>query len=154
MIKIIIGDLLGAKEDIIVHQVNCQSKMNSGIAKQIREKYPQAYDDYMRVNDKPSKLGHVKLTMIKNKDGCKYIANLFGQERYGYDGKRYTNYEAIYSGLEYIKNIAQKHNKSIAIPFKIGSDRGGADWRIIEKMIEVIFEDYEVTLYKLGSNHD
>ena len=37
MIKIIDGDLLNSEADIICHQVNCQGKMNSGVAKQIRE---------------------------------------------------------------------------------------------------------------------
>ena len=44
------GDLLVAQEelnlDIICHQVNCQGKMNSGIAKQIREKWPVVYKKY------------------------------------------------------------------------------------------------------------
>lgn len=149
MIKVVSGDLLTAEEDIIVHQVNCQSKMNSGVAKQIREKYPQAYEEYMKLKNKPSKLGEVWITMIKNEHECKYIAHLFGQLNYGYDGKRYTNYEALYSGLEYVKNQAKQFNKTVAIPYKIGSDRGGADWDIVYKMIESIFKDYEVTLYKL-----
>ena len=32
--------------DVICHQVNCQGKMASGIAKQIRNTYPQVYDAY------------------------------------------------------------------------------------------------------------
>lgn len=150
MIKLVVGDLLMASEDIIVHQVNCRGKFGSGIALQIKNRFPKAYEDYMSLmtenKDNEAMLGQVYVSVINND---KYIAHLFGQFNYGYDGKRYTNYEALYNGLEYVKDQAQQHNKSIAIPYKIGSDRGGADWDIVYKMIEKIFGDYEVTLYKL-----
>jgi O-acetyl-ADP-ribose deacetylase (regulator of RNase III) len=153
MINYVVGDLLEAKEDIIVHQVNCQGKMGSGIALQIKNKFPSAYDDYMTLfktkKSRPDLLGDVRITMIKDESKCKYIVHLFGQEYYGYDGKRYTNYEALYKGLQYIKDQANGHKKTVAIPYKIGSDRGGADWEIVLKMIEKIFEDYSVTIYKL-----
>lgn len=48
MIKHIKGNLLDLAEkgkfDIIVHGCNCQNTMGSGIAKEIRERYPDAYD--------------------------------------------------------------------------------------------------------------
>lgn len=43
-IKFIEGNLLDSTTDIICHQVNCQGKMSSGVAKAIREKYPKVYD--------------------------------------------------------------------------------------------------------------
>ena len=46
MIKVVKGNLLDATEAIIAHQVNCQKKMNSGVAKAIREKYPIVFDIY------------------------------------------------------------------------------------------------------------
>ena len=47
MIAIINGNLLDSNCDYICHQVNCQGKMNSGIAKSIREKWPVVYANYM-----------------------------------------------------------------------------------------------------------
>lgn len=41
--EVIDENLLDAKNGIICHQVNCQGKMNSGVAKAIREKYPRVY---------------------------------------------------------------------------------------------------------------
>jgi O-acetyl-ADP-ribose deacetylase (regulator of RNase III) len=156
MINYMVGDLLSAKEDIIVHQVNCQGKMGSGIALQIKNKFPSAYNDYMSLfkpkRSRPELLGDVRISMIKDEKTCKYIAHLFGQEFYGYDGKRYTNYDSLYKGLQYVKDQANQFNKSVAIPYKIGSDRGGADWDIVLKMIEKIFDDYSVTIYKLEEN--
>ena len=43
----VIGNLLESDCDYICHQVNCQGKMNSGIAKSIRDKWPVVYNNYM-----------------------------------------------------------------------------------------------------------
>lgn len=140
MIEVVKGNLLEAEEDILVHQVNCQSKMASGVALAIRKKYPIVYNDYMEFCNKHSKkedlLGKVLVSKVEED---KFVANLFGQLNYGYDGKRYTSYDALYEGLSYIKEKAQQSNKSVAMPFKIGSDRGGASWYVVYAMIEDIF---------------
>jgi O-acetyl-ADP-ribose deacetylase (regulator of RNase III) len=151
-VEIVVGDLLDAKEDIIAHQVNSMRKMNSGVAKQIRNKYPSAYTDYMNMteNKKPHEL--LGKLIISNAGGNKYVAHLFGQLNYGYDGKRYTSYDALYDSLKQLKEQAKKANKTVAIPKLLGSDRGGADWDIVYKMIEKIFEDYKATIYKLEEN--
>ena len=56
------------------------------------------------------------------------------------DGKRYTSYDAFYNCLIHIRDFCEKNaiNK-IALPYKIGSDRGGADWNVIYSMIESVF---------------
>lgn len=152
MIKVVVGDLLEAAEDIIAHQVNCQRKMNSGVAKQIRNKYPSAYDDYMSLtlNEMPEALlGRIIVSRVSTD---KFVVHLFGQLAYGYDGKRYTRYDALYDSLSQLKSEAQAAGLSVAIPWKLGSDRGGADWDIVYKMIEKIFDDYEITIYKMEEN--
>lgn len=149
MIKTVVGNLLDAEENVIVHQVNCQGKMASGIAKQIREKHPNVYEQYMKLfnENTPDKLiGKTQAVSINN---GRYVINLFSQLNYGYDGKRYTSYDAIFDGLKHIKTVAVENNLSIAIPYKLGSDRGGADWDVVYKMIEKIFGNYDVTIYKL-----
>ena len=40
MVNYVKGNLLESDCDYICHQVNCQGVMNSGIARQIREKWP------------------------------------------------------------------------------------------------------------------
>lgn len=157
MIKIVKGDITKASEDIIVHQVNCQGKMASGVAKSIRKAFPKAYDAYMELynkvvndtGDSGQLLGHAQVVQVENSDfGSKFVVNLFGQEFYGYDGQRYTSYDALYDGLSYVAKHAKKAGKSVAIPYKIGSVRGGADWDIVYIMIEKIFQNYDVTLYE------
>jgi len=63
MLKKIKGDLLAMGEagefDVIVHGCNCFNTMGAGIARQIREKYPQAYQaDLETVAGDYNKLGN------------------------------------------------------------------------------------------------
>lgn len=146
MIEIIEGDLLQSDANLILHQVNCQGKMNSGIAKQIRNRYPQVYEDYMRhYNSKVELFGKISTTEINNNQ---YIVNMFSQFNYGYDGQRYTNYEAIYTCLEKVSKLANERGYTVAIPYKIGSDRGGANWNIIYTMINELFNKEQIKIYK------
>jgi O-acetyl-ADP-ribose deacetylase (regulator of RNase III) len=78
----------------------------------------------------------------------KHVANLFGQYDYG-RGKQYTDYESLRSALFGLVKIAEEFNKSIAIPYGIGCGLAGGDWKEIYKIIEEVFEDYDVTIYKL-----
>lgn len=153
MIKIVYGDLLQAKEDIIGHQVNCQGKMNSGVAKSIRQKHPEAYKSYMEITDSYRENESLALLLggsqIVPVSGDRYVANLFGQFNYGYDGAKYTNEESLYEALSELRLHAENFELSVALPYMIGCDRGGADWKVVENDILQAFEGYEVTLYKL-----
>lgn len=148
-VKIINGNLLDATEDIICHQVNCQGVMGSGVAKAIREKWPEVYriyHEHCRDCDGSELMGTVCWTAIEN--GDRVVANMFAQNLYGYDGNRYTSYDAFYKCLEDIKK-SSFYIHSIAFPYKIGSDRGGASWDVIYAMICDVLGDRDVTIYRL-----
>ncbi|WP_297419058.1 macro domain-containing protein [Clostridium sp.] len=157
MINIIEGNILNAKEDIICQQVNCQGVMGAGLAKQIKNKYPKVYENYRHIcqdykNNKKSLLGQVIFGIQTNDN--KIIANLCGQDKYGRD-KQYTNYSALRKSLNEIYNSVTNVNstlkgKSIAIPYGIGCGLAGGNWDVVYKMIEDIFKDYDVTIYKLS----
>ena len=148
------GNLLEAPEFYKVHQVNCQGVMGSGIAKTIKEKYQTVYLEYNNfcAFNKPSHrlLGESQCCNISNG----VIVNLFGQDIYGNDKQRYTDYESFYNALENLKHkiMFSINPKEIAFPYKIGSDRGGADCNVILAMINSVFEntDIKVTIYKLN----
>lgn len=74
----------------------------------------------------------------------KIIANMFSQKE-NFD----TDYLNMDIALTYIKEFAQKNNLSIAIPYGIGSGIARGDWNKVYKIIEEVFSDYDVTLYKL-----
>ena len=41
------GDMFSSTANILCHQVNCMGRMGSGIAKTVREKFPNVYEAYM-----------------------------------------------------------------------------------------------------------
>ena len=148
------GDLLKALDDgkiaYAVHQVNCQGRMGSGIAKSIRAKYPVVYDNYMA---KVQLLGDIQICAVYKdfyetlQHPC--VVNFFSQFNYGYDGCRYTSYDAFWECLNRLKNGLQKGSR-IGFPKNIGCGLGGANWNVIEKMIEeVLGKDFTVYIYEL-----
>ena len=143
------GNLLDAQTDVIAHQVNCQSTMGSGVAKQIRNKWPRVYDSYATycyeyIAGTHELLGECQLVQINDNQ---YVANLFGQNYYGTDGKRYTSYDAIYEALTSLRQQMIEDNlKSLAIPFRMSCDRGGADWKVLIAMLYSIFEETDITI--------
>ena len=156
-IEIIKGDLLEGfargEVDIIGHVVNCQSKMNSGIAKTIREKYPQVYDRYMMMSSRSSPeglLGYAQF-IYTDMEPDKGVYNLFAQLHYGYDGKKYLNYGALGSCLNEVKDFLHNNGLlSVGFPYNMGSDRAGGDWDIVLEMIDFYFKNRNVKIYKLS----
>jgi O-acetyl-ADP-ribose deacetylase (regulator of RNase III) len=142
------GNLLDAPVDYICHQVNCQGRMGSGIAKQIRERWPDVYEAYMRAFTKSKNtLGDIQLVAHEKRE--QIVINLYAQEFYGYDGKRYTSYDAFWSCLGAIRDSVPKGSK-IGFPYRIGCGLGGANWQIIETMISVVLgKDFDVYIYTL-----
>lgn len=95
------------------------------------------------------------------KDRGQIVLSLFAQNKYGYDGKQYTDLEAFRYGLRYISQhfgVWREKNglegkdlcrTSVALPYKIGCGRGGADWEMVYKIIEEELKDYDVELWRL-----
>jgi O-acetyl-ADP-ribose deacetylase (regulator of RNase III) len=42
------GNLLDAQTDVIAHQVNCQGVMGSGVAAEVKKRYPEAFNSYRK----------------------------------------------------------------------------------------------------------
>jgi O-acetyl-ADP-ribose deacetylase (regulator of RNase III) len=144
MVTVVKGNLLEAKENIIAHQVNCQKKMNSGVAKAIREKWSKVFEYYQRTEPQLGNVGFVEVVY-----GRQYVANMYSQDKYGYDGKQYTDYEAFRKCCKNIVENLESKKYTVAMPYKIASDRGGADWDKIMDILLEEFTDVDLTLYKL-----
>lgn len=148
MVRHIKGDIFQSNADIIIHQVNCQGVMGSGVAKQVRERYPVVYEAYRALcsNCEPKKrlLGIAQSVVVNDKTT---VVNVFSQENFGYDGRCYTDYDALRKGLEAVRDSTDR-DTSIAIPYLMGCHRGGGDWSVVSKMIEKIFNERDVTLYE------
>ena len=147
---------------IIAHGVNCQGVMGSGVAKQIRETYPLVYNQYKQLCDTgnadnsfvftrfcdPSRshplLGGLQL--IDHGSGV-MIANLFTQEFYGKDGRRYADQTSIYKALlhlAYTIKMTPAIHQAITIP-KIGCGLGGLHWETdVLPIIQEINRQYPI----------
>lgn len=145
------GNLLCASENILVHQVNCQGRMGSGVALAIKTKYPQVYKEYNKLCNSMSPDSLLGIYQIVNVEDKKII-NMFSQLDYGYNSNRYTNY--IYFTMCFsliLKKFNNVKNNDIAIPYKIGCCRGGGNWDAILKYIELVAQDYsgDIVIYKI-----
>lgn len=148
MIKIFEGNLLESGANIICHQVNCQRAMNSGVAKQIRNKFPNVYEEYMKIAS-TEMLGRIQIINVGDNQ---FVCNMFAQDQYGYDGKQYTDIEALrkcFVALKILLDSSDARDTIIAMPYKIGCVRGGADWNIVYEMVDEVFEEYRVELWRL-----
>lgn len=142
--KVYQGNLLNSTAEIICHQCNCQGGFGAGVAKAIRDAYPRVYEQYKKaVNGGLVKLGMCQVVKTHpGFDDNRLVANLFGQETYGGEKKRYTNYEGIYVALEKLATYCQEHNiKSVAFPWKMSCGLAGAEWLIVNTMIETAFKN-------------
>lgn len=141
------GNVFDSKATIIAHQVNGQSVMGSGVAKEVRDRYPRVFEKYKEACDKDLlKLGSCQVVAVDDTK-TKFIANLCGQWNFGYDGKRYTSYDAICGALEKLAEYCERKNiNSIAFPWHMSCDRGGASWKVITAMIETVFEGSDVII--------
>ena len=142
------GNMFDCTENIIVHQTNCQGVMGSGIAKQVKERYPEvfnAYYHYCKTQELKDIFGTALICQVSD---YKYIANIFGQNTFG-QGLQ-TDYDMLKNALKEVHDFAKENNLSVAIPYKIGCGLGGGDWNTVYDIItEIFFDDVPYEIYRL-----
>lgn len=138
-------DILTVTKGVIVHQVNCQGVMGSGIAKAIREKWPVVYSQY---KSDPPALGDVQIVPVASD---LFVCNLAGQDGFG-SRAVYTDYNAVRSGLQKLAKWNDAYGREIHIPFKMSCGLGGGDWRVVTKIIEEELANHKVVICELPSS--
>lgn len=149
------GDLLSVKEGIIVHGCNAQGVMGSGVAKAIRDRYPEAYNRYRAVfveQGERLNLGQI-IPVWVTPTLC--IVNGITQDFYGRTGDRYVDYAAV--GEVFRRVVTEQRqlyhvrgeNYTINFP-KIGAGLGGGDWNVIEPIITEALGDVPGVLWVYG----
>ena len=150
MLKYKKGNLVDAwldgEVDVLIHQCNCYNTFGSGIAKEIRERIPEAYDaDCKTIKGDVGKLGD--FTVYSHESG-RLVYNLYGQYGYGRERRIYTSYPNLFKGLLGIQNDLVRPLR-IGIP-KLGCGLGGGDWSIVEGFVKAtIAKENVVTVYEL-----
>ena len=164
-IKEIDGNILDSKANYICHCVNCQGKMGSGIAKALRNNYPEIFEEYSKfIKEKTRRntyfnfsggkelLGMMQIVPINNNK--QNIVNMFCQQYYGYDGKKYVSYDAIDDAFDNLCKYIETNIKfegcnvvNIAIPYKFASGLAGGNWNIVKEIITERLNSYEFSKY-------
>ena len=138
------------KHNIICHVVNCQGKMGTGFASQLKMEYRECFDGYenhCKVADKKDLMG--TNFIIPPLEGGMTICNMFAQERYGHE-KRHLDYEAFFKCLE---DLSKCHFSEIGnganliFPKYVGCGNAGGNWEIVYTMIKEVFKDSDLNIY-------
>ncbi len=145
--KSIDGDLLrlaiAGDFDVIVHGCNCFCEMGGGIAKSIRDQFPEAYEsDLATVCGDKEKLGTFTCAEIIRDKARISIVNAYTQYHWSGEGIL-ADYDAIRKVFGKIKE--QFSGKRIAYP-KIGAGLAKGDWEVISKIINEQLQGEDHTL--------
>ena len=150
MMSILKGDLvqfaLTGRFDVIIHGCNCFCTMGAGIARLIRDNFPEAYqaDLKTRMGEK-EKLGTYSLARIERNDNIFTVVN--GYTQYDFSGHGVlVDYGAVRKLFAGIKNNFE--NQKIGYP-KIGAGLAKGNWEMISDIIneELQGEDHALVEY-------
>lgn len=150
--NIVHGNIIDLAEkgnfDAIIHGCNCENLMESGLSKQIKEKYPDAYQiDSQNPLSPENKLGTISGVKAYTADGSHsfFVINAYTQLHAQGSGVL-VDYEAVRKSFRAIKeNFA---GARIAYP-KIGAGGARGDWNKISSIIDRQLKGFDHTLVLL-----
>lgn len=143
MLKRVKGDIIKMADEgqfnIIVHGCNCQNVMGSGIAKQLRNRWPSVYDADLKASKDwrvpVAKLGNFSFATTVSKLSNKVtIINAYTQLHYLPRGIDHFEYESFYLILRKLEIVCMS-GVTIGFPY-IGMGLAGGDPDRIIPMIE------------------
>ena len=149
--KVVKGDLiklaLQKGFDVIIHGCNCQCAMGAGIAKAIKETFPEAYEaDLKTVKGSKDKLGTISCAVVNRKEHEIIVVNGYTQYHWAGSGVL-ADYDAIRMVMRHVKENFS--GKKIGYP-KIGAGLAGGDWDIISKIIDQELDGEDHTLVEFA----
>lgn len=157
MLEIIQGDLLDFPKDInvLAHSCNTRNVMGGGIARQIKERYPEAFDaDSKAYFNSENKLGEFSFCKLRQ-DNNKRIINLYTQEDFGQG--RQVDYESFFRSITYLKEaiVCSKDAEKyvLGFPFGISCGLAGGSWNIIFSMLNEVFSGAVFTTLIVKKDH-
>lgn len=148
----VIKEIAGNKNKILIPNiVNDINKWGSGFVVSISDKWKSTKSDYNKFcNQNTELLGKVQFLKVEPNI---IIANMFAQEGiYWKDGIPPIRYKALQDAMVTIEQTVPK-DFEIHSPY-IGMGRAGGNREVILNMIDVIWKDYKVFLYKYGNDTD
>jgi len=153
MIELVKGNLLLSNCTIVAQVMNCQCKMNFGLAKQVKSLYPEVYQADLNFKyQKDEKLG--KCSFALSEDGKKVIFNLYAQA----EEEGQLHYDALEKAFENMMLITNKlelkgFKTKIGVPYFLGCtpDDGNGSWKLVNATLEKMAKRYDRTIYTYRS---
>ena len=150
MLKHAKGNLIDMAEqglfDVIVHGCNCQNTMGSGIAKEMRERYPAVYDADTLATEQwrqpLAKLGNFSTYATTGKTSPFIVVNAYTQVHYLPRDVDHFEYESFYLILKKLEVLGPVN---FGFPY-IGMGLAGGD----SKRIIAMLENFAAKITELG----
>lgn len=159
-ITYIIGDVLNdapcLKRKLIVHCCNDIGAWGAGVSGAISKIYPKAEEEYRKwhkfehymlgTQNIPFKLGQIQIVPVEK---FVFVINMIGQKGVvGYNNPKPVKYSAIVRCMEKVYQVCKKLDCEIHAPL-FASGLAGGKWETIEELINEIWHDVPVYIYKL-----
>lgn len=143
-VKYVVGDIVELTKkgeyDFVVHGCNCFNTMGSGVAKALRDAFPEVYEaDCETVKGDRSKLGRFSLAYLGN---TVIVVNAYTQYNYNPKEKPF-DYLAF---TEVLATLKLRFGECKLLMPKIGAGLAGGDWEIIEKILIISGLDITVCI--------
>ncbi len=148
-LKIETGDIFNVianRSDVVfIHGCNAQGVFGSGVAKIVKDIYPEAYKFYKEVHKKQGL--HLGQVILVQTNSGPTIANAITQEFYGRDvNVKYADYDAIIIACEAVAKHFEDSGKEIHLPM-IGGGLGNLDVKRLTAIFQAVFHDSDATLW-------
>lgn len=107
----------------LAHGCNCQGVMGAGFAKQVKQRYPNVFEQFKSL--KKPKPGEIQIT----EEG---VINMFTQKFYGKKGR--ASIDWIQECVDTIDDVIEE--PSVILAPKIGCGLGGLKWKDVGPIFE------------------
>ena len=149
MLKTIRLDITEVKpRALIIHVVNNRNSMGAGVAKSLYTKWPLVKTQYhtrsqlLKDSSELRTLGHTHIFPVQDlDDGAIFVANMYAQDGFGYDGKRYLQYDALERCLQVIQRTLELFERTerpaqVYIPHFMGCGFAGGSWELVLELLD------------------
>jgi len=140
----IIQDLTKIETGVVAHGCNCSGGFGSGIAKAIKEAWPEVAERFYEVGASEDLLGKVDFVRVQKN---LIIANCYTQLNYGKAKKKYASISAIEKCINTLSKRLNNTKYNLYIS-KLGCGLGGLDWESeVKPVYEKVFNKYNINVF-------
>lgn len=131
-------DITTVKEGLVIHGVNCQGVMGSGVAKAIKDKWPIIYEKYLDNGKGRHLLGSCHIITVNDN---LYVGNCYTQFNFGPGDIPYASVDAIRDALTGAFSWASTLGVALHSPM-IGCGLGGLEWANVKDIYLDLIDEF------------